>query len=61
MVTLFQDPVLLAELKSNPYLARAFVDELCRYHTASAMAMRRTAKEDVEIGGQVNTYSMFFN
>jgi cytochrome P450 len=30
-----------------------FVEELCRYHTASAMAIKRTAKEDVEIGGTV--------
>jgi nitric oxide reductase len=28
------------------------VEELCRYHTASAMAIKRTAKEDVEIGGK---------
>jgi nitric oxide reductase len=28
------------------------VEELCRYHTASALAMRRVAKEDVEIGGR---------
>ncbi|KAK3376981.1 cytochrome P450 [Lasiosphaeria ovina] len=32
--------------------AGPFVEELCRYHTASAMAIRRAAKEDVEIGGR---------
>lgn len=53
MVTLFQHPAQLAELKANPSLAPAFVEELCRYHTASAMAIKRTAKVDVEIGGKV--------
>lgn len=53
-VTLFQHPDQLAELKANPTKwAAPFVEELCRYHTASAMAMKRTAKENVEIGGQL--------
>lgn len=53
VVTLLQHPVQLAEFKADPKRwSPAFVDELCRYHTASAMAMRRVAKEDVEIGGQ---------
>ncbi|OIW26840.1 cytochrome P450 [Coniochaeta ligniaria NRRL 30616] len=52
VVTLFQHPDQLAELKRNPSLAPAFVEELCRYHTASALAMRRTAKVDLELGGQ---------
>ncbi|KAM7213265.1 Cytochrome P450 [Rhypophila decipiens] len=52
IVTLFQHPEQLALFKSDPKAHSAnFVEELCRYHTASAMAMRRTAKEDVEIGG----------
>ncbi|RFU82112.1 cytochrome p450 55a1 [Trichoderma arundinaceum] len=42
----------LAQLKADPSLASAFVEELCRYHTASALAIRRTAKVDIEIGGQ---------
>jgi hypothetical protein len=29
------------------------VDELCRYHTASAYALRRVALEDVALGGKV--------
>ncbi|KAK4225719.1 putative cytochrome P450 B-class [Podospora fimiseda] len=47
-------PDQLAELKSDPTKwASPFVEELCRYHTASAMAMKRTAKEDLEIGGRL--------
>lgn len=54
VVTLFQHPDQMAELKADPQKwAGPFVEELCRYHTASAMAIKRTAKEDVEIGGQV--------
>ncbi|KAL2117673.1 hypothetical protein VTJ04DRAFT_7333 [Mycothermus thermophilus] len=53
VVTLFQHPDQMAELKADPQKwAGPFVEELCRYHTASAMAIKRTAKEDVEIGGQ---------
>ncbi|EFY88259.1 cytochrome P450 [Metarhizium acridum CQMa 102] len=53
VVTLFQHPAQLAELKADPSLAPAFVEELCRYHTASAMAIKRTAITDIEIGGKV--------
>ncbi|KAL2024872.1 hypothetical protein VTK56DRAFT_3571 [Thermocarpiscus australiensis] len=54
VVTLSQHPDQLAELKADPATwAAPFVEELCRYHTASAMAIKRTAKEDVEIGGKV--------
>jgi nitric oxide reductase len=52
VVTLAQNPSVLAELKLDPSVARDFVEELCRYHTASAMAIKRVAKEDVEIGGK---------
>ncbi|GMK53426.1 hypothetical protein CspeluHIS016_0100120 [Cutaneotrichosporon spelunceum] len=51
VATLAQHPDQLAELKANPDLAANFVEELCRYHTASAMAIKRTALEDLEIGG----------
>lgn len=52
VVTLFQNPDQLSRFKSDPAkYSKNFVEELCRYHTASAMAMRRTAKEDLEIGG----------
>ncbi|KAJ9132366.1 Cytochrome P450 55A1 [Pleurostoma richardsiae] len=53
VITLFQHPDQLAELKANPSLALAFVEELCRYHTASALALKRTAKVDTEIGGKL--------
>lgn len=54
VVTLLQHPDQLAELKKDPSLARSFVEELCRYHQASAMATRRVAKVDVEYGGKVS-------
>ncbi|KAH7347436.1 cytochrome P450 55A2 [Plectosphaerella cucumerina] len=53
VVTLSQHPEQLALLKADPSLAPAFVEELCRYHTASALAVKRTAKVDVEIGGKL--------
>ncbi|PON25739.1 cytochrome P450 55A1 [Trichoderma gamsii] len=53
VVTLFQHPEQLAQLKADPSLAPAFVEELCRYHTASALAIKRTAKVDIEIGGKL--------
>ncbi|KAL3496050.1 cytochrome P450 55A2 [Aspergillus germanicus] len=52
VVTLLQYPDQLADLKADPGLAPAFVEELCRYYTASALATRRVAKVDVVIGGQ---------
>lgn len=46
----------LADLRADPRaLAPAFVDELCRYHTGSAMAMRRVAKVDVRWGVNVSS------
>lgn len=54
VVTLAPHTDQLAEFKADPVKCAApFVEELCRYHTAAAMAIRRTAKEDVEIGGKV--------
>lgn len=54
VVTLFQNPDQMEEIKADPATwAPKFVEELSRYHTASAMAIKRTAKEDVEIGGKV--------
>ncbi|EEH22787.2 hypothetical protein PABG_04998 [Paracoccidioides brasiliensis Pb03] len=53
VVTLLQNPSQLADLKANPSLAPQFVEELCRFHTASAMATRRVAKEDITLGGQL--------
>jgi len=36
-------------LWQDPSLWPAAVDEICRYHTASAYALRRVAKEDVQL------------
>ncbi|KAJ3078019.1 hypothetical protein HK102_004794 [Quaeritorhiza haematococci] len=52
LVTLLEHPDQLAELKKDPSLSKNLVQELCRYHTGSALATRRVAKEDVQIGGQ---------
>lgn len=41
------------DLKADPSLAEAFVEELCRFHTASALATRRVAKVDITLGGKV--------
>ncbi|KAH7082561.1 cytochrome P450 55A1 [Paraphoma chrysanthemicola] len=51
VVTLLQHPEQLAKMKLDPSLASAFVSELCRYHTGSAMATRRVAKVDITLGG----------
>lgn len=52
IVTLFENPSQLADLKKDPSLAPQFVEELCRFHTASAMATRRVAKVDIDLGGK---------
>lgn len=52
IVTLFENPAQLQDLRNDPSLAPAFVEELCRYHTASALATRRVAKVDISIGGK---------
>ncbi|RDL29890.1 Uncharacterized protein BP5553_10517 [Venustampulla echinocandica] len=52
IVTLFQNPAQLKEVKADPSLVPAFVEELCRYHTASAMATRRVTKVDITLGGK---------
>lgn len=53
-MTLMQNPSQLAEIKADPSLIPAFVEELCRYHTGSALAMKRVAKVDIELGGKVS-------
>lgn len=53
MIELLRNPSQLQDLKSNPSLSKAFVEELCRYHTGSSMAMKRVAKEDIVLGGKV--------
>ncbi|KAH8925280.1 cytochrome P450, partial [Atractiella rhizophila] len=51
IVTLLQHPDQLAALKKDPSLAKDFVEELCRYHTGSALATKRVAKEDIVLNG----------
>ena len=58
VVTLFENPDQLKDLKSDPSLTKPFVEELCRYHTASGMAMRRVAKVDVELQGKVRLHML---
>lgn len=54
VVTLLQHPAQLEELKRDPQKwAAPFVEELCRFHTASALATKRVAKEDVVYGGKL--------
>ncbi|KAF4415320.1 cytochrome P450 55A3 [Fusarium acutatum] len=53
IITLMQHPEQLHELKSDFSLVPSFVSELCRYHTGSSMAMKRVAKEDIELGGKI--------
>ncbi|EON66399.1 cytochrome P450 55A3 [Coniosporium apollinis CBS 100218] len=52
VITLLQHPSQLADLKAHSSLAPTFVEELCRYHTGSGLAMRRVAKADIELGGK---------
>jgi len=53
VVTLLQHPTQLHELRMNPMLSPNCVEELCRYHTASSLATRRIALQDVLLGGKV--------
>lgn len=52
VATLAKYPSQLELLKADPSLAANMVQELCRYHTASAMALKRVALEDIVLGGQ---------
>lgn len=52
VVELTRHPNQLKAIQADPKLIRGAVEELCRYHTASAYAMRRVAKEDVELDGK---------
>lgn len=53
VIELLRNPSQLQDLKSDPSLSTAYVEELCRYHTGSSMAMKRVAKEDIVLGGKV--------
>ncbi|KAF7564004.1 hypothetical protein G7046_g94 [Stylonectria norvegica] len=52
VITLMQHPKQLLELKADPSLVPNFVEELCRFHTGSALAIKRVAKVDIELGGK---------
>lgn len=52
VVTLFEHPEQLAELKKNPSLVPSFVEELCRYHVGSGLALKRVAMVDITLGGK---------
>lgn len=52
VITLLEHPDQLKKMKDNPdQLIPSAVDEVLRYHTASAYALRRVAKEDVTYEG----------
>ncbi|KAH7399892.1 cytochrome P450 55A2 [Cadophora sp. MPI-SDFR-AT-0126] len=54
VVTLLEHPDQLESLRRDPEKwAVPFVEELCRFHTASALATKRVAKEDVVYGGKL--------
>ncbi|GCB27416.1 cytochrome P450 55A2 [Aspergillus awamori] len=55
VVTLQEHPDQLSRLIEDPSLSKLFVEELCRYHTASSFATRRVATVDLEIRGNVQT------
>ncbi|KAE8378053.1 cytochrome P450 [Aspergillus bertholletiae] len=52
VVTLLEHPDQLSQLIEDPSLSKQFVEELCRYHTASALATRRVATVDIELRGE---------
>ena len=53
VVELLKHPSQLATFKSDPdKWTKPFVEELCRYHTASALATKRVARVDIELGGK---------
>ncbi|KAE8420954.1 cytochrome P450 [Aspergillus pseudocaelatus] len=52
VVTLLEHPDQLSRLLEDPSLSKLFVEELCRFHTASALATRRVATVDIELCGQ---------
>jgi len=59
VVTLLTHHAQREELKKDPGLAGRFVEELCRFHTGSGLAMRRVAKVDVGVGDKVCVLTPF--
>eukprot|EP00195_Chlamydomonas_chlamydogama_P009597 CAMPEP_0202897450 /NCGR_PEP_ID=MMETSP1392-20130828/6199_1 /ASSEMBLY_ACC=CAM_ASM_000868 /TAXON_ID=225041 /ORGANISM="Chlamydomonas chlamydogama, Strain SAG 11-48b" /LENGTH=450 /DNA_ID=CAMNT_0049583077 /DNA_START=265 /DNA_END=1617 /DNA_ORIENTATION=+ len=52
VLELLTHPDQLSDLRAHPELLPGAAEEVLRYHTASALALRRVAKEDVKVGGQ---------
>lgn len=52
VVTMLQNPDQLTALRNDSSLSLNMVEELLRYHTASAMATRRLAMETITVAGQ---------
>jgi len=53
VVELLQHPDQLELFIEDPdKWTKPFVEELCRFHTASALATKRVAKEDIVLGGK---------
>jgi nitric oxide reductase len=50
VVTFLQHPLQMAQVRADPKLMSNAVKELCRFHTASALATRRIAIKDVMVG-----------
>jgi cytochrome P450 len=53
LLTLLEHPEQLAELRADPSLLPAAIEELIRYTVMDQYPRPRVAKEDVEIGGQL--------
>lgn len=53
ILTLVQEPALVARLRERPDLWDRAVEELLRYHSIVRGGPRRLAMEDVEVGGQL--------
>lgn len=54
VVSLLEHPDQLEDLRREASLARKFVEELCRFHTASSFATRRVAKVDISLRDKVS-------
>jgi nitric oxide reductase len=51
VITLLRHPDQLDKVMKDASLWPSAVAEICRYHTASAYALRRVALQDVHVGG----------
>ncbi|KXZ42279.1 hypothetical protein GPECTOR_169g183 [Gonium pectorale] len=54
VITLLQHPDQLAAMKADPrVMVPKAVEEILRYHTGSSYALKRVAKQDVQVDGQL--------